>query len=76
MTAQYHLGYLKGFEGAFIFPALLAIIVAIIAFFLVRDTPQSQGLPPIEVYKDDYRRLRKKHLKLNSLQKIFCLSTC
>ena len=60
VTAQYHLGYLKGFEGAFIFPALLAIIVAIIAFFLVRDTPQSQGLPPIEVYKDDYPTSKKE----------------
>lgn len=36
------------------FPGLAAIIVAIISIFLVRDTPQSCGLPPIEEYKNDY----------------------
>lgn len=36
------------------FPGLAAIIVAIISILLVRDTPQSCGLPPIEEYKNDY----------------------
>ncbi|WP_164108008.1 MULTISPECIES: glycerol-3-phosphate transporter [Sphingobacterium] len=36
------------------FPGLAAILVAIISIFLVRDTPQSCGLPPIEEYKNDY----------------------
>lgn len=36
------------------FPGLAAILVAIISLFLVRDTPQSCGLPPIEEYKNDY----------------------
>lgn len=40
--------------GAFVFPATIAIIIAFISFFLVRDTPQSCGLPPIEEYKNDY----------------------
>lgn len=35
-------------------PAFGAILVAIIAFALMRDTPQSCGLPPIEEYKNDY----------------------
>lgn len=35
-------------------PALAAILFAIIAFALMRDTPQSCGLPPIEEYKNDY----------------------
>ncbi|MDR2282383.1 MAG: glycerol-3-phosphate transporter [Sphingobacterium sp.] len=36
------------------FPGLAALLVAILSIFLVRDTPQSCGLPPIEEYKNDY----------------------
>lgn len=36
------------------FPGMIAIIFALIAILLVRDTPQSCGLPPIEEYKNDY----------------------
>ncbi len=36
------------------FPGLAAILVALISLLLVRDTPQSCGLPPIEEYKNDY----------------------
>ena len=37
--------YLHGF---------FALAVAVFIFFMVRDTPQSQGLPAIEQYRDDY----------------------
>ncbi len=50
----------KGYEGVFILPALVAIVVAIISYFLIRDTPQSQGLPPIEEYRNDYPSKEKK----------------
>ncbi|MDR0823756.1 MAG: glycerol-3-phosphate transporter [Prevotella sp.] len=40
--------------GTFWFPATIAIFIAIISFILVRDTPQSCGLPPIEEYRNDY----------------------
>jgi len=36
------------------FNAAIAGAVAIGVFFLLRDTPQSCGLPPIEEYKNDY----------------------
>lgn len=36
------------------FPGLAAMLVAFLALLLIRDTPQSCGLPPIEEYKDDY----------------------
>lgn len=36
------------------FPGMIALVVGIITYFLVRDTPQSCGLPPIEEYKKDY----------------------
>lgn len=36
------------------FPGFIALAVALITWFLLRDTPQSCGLPNIEVYKNDY----------------------
>jgi OPA family glycerol-3-phosphate transporter-like MFS transporter len=39
----------------FYFNALIAAAVAVVVFFLMRDTPQSRGLPPIEEYRNDYR---------------------
>jgi OPA family glycerol-3-phosphate transporter-like MFS transporter len=38
----------------FYFNAIIAAIVAIVILTLVRDTPQSCGLPPIEEYRNDY----------------------
>jgi OPA family glycerol-3-phosphate transporter-like MFS transporter len=38
----------------FYFNALIATVLAAVVFFLLRDTPQSCGLPPIEQYKNDY----------------------
>lgn len=40
--------------GTFAFPAILVIAISILVFFLMRDTPQSCGLPPIEVYRNEY----------------------
>ena len=40
--------------GTFIFPAAVACTIALISIFLIRDTPQSCGLPPIEKYRNDY----------------------
>lgn len=40
--------------GTFAFPAAVALLVAIIVYCLVRDTPQSQGLCSIEKFKNDY----------------------
>ena len=43
-----------GYHGMLYFPGLVAIVFALLALFLVRDTPQSVGLPPIEEYNNDY----------------------
>lgn len=40
--------------GTFLFPAATAILIAIIAYCLLRDTPQSCGLPSIEKWRNDY----------------------
>jgi len=54
ITTTYFGANFIGYEGVFILPALVAIAAAIITFMLMRDTPQSVGLPPIEEYRDDY----------------------
>jgi OPA family glycerol-3-phosphate transporter-like MFS transporter len=38
----------------FYFNAAIAAGIAIVVFFLMKDTPQSCGLPPVEAYKNDY----------------------
>jgi OPA family glycerol-3-phosphate transporter-like MFS transporter len=42
-----------GIAPAFWFPAVVALIVAVVTFFLMKDTPQSEGLPPIEEFRND-----------------------
>jgi OPA family glycerol-3-phosphate transporter-like MFS transporter len=46
--------WFNDWHSAFYVPATLAIVIAIFAFFTMRDTPQSVGLPSIEEYKNDY----------------------
>jgi OPA family glycerol-3-phosphate transporter-like MFS transporter len=41
-------------SGTFIFPAAVAIVIALVSILLVRDTPQSCGLPPVEQFRNDY----------------------
>lgn len=38
---------------AFWLPAIVALVIAAIAFLLIRDNPQSMGLPPVEEYRND-----------------------
>jgi OPA family glycerol-3-phosphate transporter-like MFS transporter len=38
----------------FYFNALIAAAIAVLVFFLLRDTPQSCGLPSIEEHRNDY----------------------
>jgi OPA family glycerol-3-phosphate transporter-like MFS transporter len=40
-------------ESKFYFPGLIALAIAVLAYFLIRDTPKSCGLPSIEQYKND-----------------------
>lgn len=40
-------------RSAFWFPALIALLAAVVGFLVIRDTPMSMGLPPIEDYRND-----------------------
>lgn len=56
----------------FYFNAMVSVVVALIAMALIRDTPQSCGLPPIEQYKDDYPpNYSAKHERTFSFREIF-----
>ena len=46
--------YLQAFTGAFVLPAIIGIVIALLAYLLIRDTPEAMGLPPIEVYHNDF----------------------
>ncbi|MDO5056372.1 MAG: glycerol-3-phosphate transporter [Lautropia sp.] len=41
-------------HSIFFFPAMIAIALSVVVFWLMKDTPQSCGLPPIEEYRNDY----------------------
>lgn len=41
-------------QQALYYPGIAAMIAAVVVFFVMKDTPQSCGLPPIEQYKNDY----------------------
>ena len=49
------LNFLVGwFIGTYLFPAVVAIFIAILAYVLIRDTPQSCSLPSVEKWRNDY----------------------
>ncbi|MBN2236333.1 MAG: glycerol-3-phosphate transporter [Bacteroidales bacterium] len=48
------LAIFNDWHSALYFPALVALAIALLVYFLMRDTPQSCGLPPIEQWRNDY----------------------
>ena len=48
------MAWFNDWHSAFYVPATVAMCVAVLVFFLLRDTPQSCGLPAIEDYRQDY----------------------
>lgn len=45
---------LGGWQYAFFVPGVIAALGAVYLFMRLVDTPQSVGLPPVEVYRDDH----------------------
>ncbi len=50
-----------GWQAAFYFPGIIAVIGSCYLFWRLRDTPQSVGLPSIEEYKNDYPEGEVQH---------------
>ena len=62
------------YKSVFYFHGMIAIVISIFIWFTVRDTPQSQGLPSIEKYHDNYPiafQYDESHEKEFSAKQIF-----
>jgi len=58
--------------GTFAFPAAVALLVAVLAYLLLRDTPQSCGLQSIEAWRNDYpKNYSEKQEETLSTREIF-----
>ena len=58
--------------GTYLFPAAVALFVALLAFIFIKDTPQSCGLPSIEKYRNDYpKNYSEKSEEVLSTKDIF-----
>lgn len=58
--------------GTYVFPAAVAIFIALLGYLLIRDTPQSCGLPSIEKYRNDYpKNYSEKSEQVLSTKEIF-----
>ena len=58
--------------GTFVFPAATAILIAILAYCLLRDTPQSCGLPSVAKWRNDYpKNYSEKSEQVLSTKEIF-----
>jgi MFS transporter, OPA family, glycerol-3-phosphate transporter len=58
-------------QGKLFFPAIIALLIAFVTYLLVRDTPQSCGLPPIEEHKKSYtKNYNESHEKELSTRQI------
>jgi OPA family glycerol-3-phosphate transporter-like MFS transporter len=56
----------------FYFNAGVAAVLAVVTFLLMRDTPQSCGLPPVEQYRQDYPpNYSEEHERTFTFKEIF-----
>ncbi|MBR3064815.1 MAG: MFS transporter [Bacteroidales bacterium] len=58
--------------GTFAFPSAVALFIALLAYILLRDTPQSCGLPSVEAWRNDYpKNYSEKHEQTLTTKEIF-----
>lgn len=70
------MGWFNDWHSKFYVPAAVALLVAVFAFIVMRDTPQSTGLPPIEKYKTITRKATTPVTKRNSAPRTSSSNTC
>lgn len=59
-------------QSKFYFPGFLAAGIALLTYLLVRDTPSSCGLPPVEEYKNDHSNpFQEQTEKLSTKEVLF-----
>ena len=54
------LGIAQTWRGNFIFPAAVAIVIALFCWWAIRDTPESCGLPSVQDWRKDYSGIKSK----------------
>lgn len=54
------LGISETWRGNFIFPAVIAIAIAVFCWWAIRDTPESCGLPSVQDWRKDYSGVKSK----------------
>ena len=58
--------------GTFAFPAAVALLIAVLAYILLRDSPLSCGLQSIEAWRNDYpKNYSEKHEETLTAKEIF-----
>lgn len=65
--------YFNDWHAGLYLPGIAAVVVAILLLIIMRDTPQSVGLPSVEEYKNDYPEDydKVKHEQEFSVKEIF-----
>lgn len=54
-------GYVSGtWNAAFIFPSLVAVLIAAFCWWAVRDTPESCGLPSVSDWRNDHSGIKSR----------------
>lgn len=54
------LGLVQTWRGNFVFPALIALAIAVFCWIVIRDTPESCGLPSVQDWRKDYSGVKSK----------------
>lgn len=54
------MGFAQEWRGNFIFPAVVAIAIALFCWWAIRDTPESCGLPSVNDWRKDYSGVKSK----------------
>lgn len=50
----------QAWRGNFIFPSVIAILIAVFCWWAIRDTPESCGLPSVQDWRNDYSGIKSK----------------
>ena len=50
----------ESWRATFIIPSIAALLIALMCWIFIRDTPESCGLPPIDKYRNDFSGAKAK----------------
>ena len=54
------LGVVQTWKGNFVFPAVVALAIAVFCWWAIRDTPESCGLPSVSDWRNDHSGIKSK----------------